>query len=357
MFSNYLLVHLNDAFIIETFLTDIRAALSDLAEGKLSPWLITPKILHQTIFQIQRLLNADNLGYKILTNQPQYYYKFGQFTMYRNDSKLYVSLSFPLATYADSFTTFKVMSFPIPINNSLNHASQLLDLPDYFLISKDKKFYTTLTHKSMTDCQHADPMHCFIKPNLYSTTNSTACVLHLFQGNKQLIKKYCNFRFLTYVLQPNIIQLTNTDLLIYQTKTIMMQCNSTFTQLQGCDFCIITIPCHCKIQTSTNTFLPNLADCNSLQSQNITTLHPVNLALLQHFFSEDTLSKIIPNSTFPNPIDIKIPSFKIYQHNMKNILADDKSVDLNLKKIIQRVKKDNVVYSDLTETLLDGEIS
>jgi hypothetical protein len=42
---------------------------------------------------------------------------------------------------------------------------------------------------------------------------------------------------------------------------------------------------------------------------------------------------------------------------MKNILADDKSIDLSLKKIIQRVKKDNVVYSDLTETLLDGEIS
>jgi hypothetical protein len=135
-----------------------------------------------------------------------------------------------------------------------------------------------------------------------------------------------------------------------------MQCNSTLTQIDGCDFSIITIPCHCKIQTSTNKFLPNLADCNSLQSNNITKLHPVNLALLQHFFSEKALSEIIPNSTFPNPTDIKLPSFKIYQHNMEKMLVDDKSIDLNLQKIIKRVKKD-VIYSDLTETLLDGEIS
>jgi hypothetical protein len=72
-----------------------------------------------------------------------------------------------------------------------------------------------------------------------------------------------------------------------------------------------------------------LADCNSLQSKNITKLHPVNLALLQHFFSEEALSDIIPNPTFPNSIDIQLPSFKIYQHNMKKMLADDKSKEIN----------------------------
>ena len=75
---------------------------------------------------------------------------------------------------------------------------------------------------------------------------------------------------------------------------------------------------------------------DSIQSHNVNTLQPVNLALLEHFFSEDTLSKIIPNSTFPDPIDIKLPSFKLYQHNLANMLADDKSIDLNLKKKYQK---------------------
>lgn len=32
------------------------------------------------------------------------------------------------------------MSFPVPINDSENHASQLLNLQDYLLVSKDKQF-------------------------------------------------------------------------------------------------------------------------------------------------------------------------------------------------------------------------
>lgn len=39
------------------------------------------------------------------------------------------------------------MSFPVPINDSENHASQLLNLQDYLLVSKDKQFYTTLSEK------------------------------------------------------------------------------------------------------------------------------------------------------------------------------------------------------------------
>lgn len=40
------------------------------------------------------------------------------------------------------------MSFPVPINDSENHASQLLNLQDYLLVSKDKQFYTTLSEKN-----------------------------------------------------------------------------------------------------------------------------------------------------------------------------------------------------------------
>lgn len=49
LFTGYLMRHINDAFLLETFLTNLRASLSDLAEGKLSPWIITPNVLYNTI--------------------------------------------------------------------------------------------------------------------------------------------------------------------------------------------------------------------------------------------------------------------------------------------------------------------
>ena len=100
--------------MIETFLTNIRASLSDLAEGKLSPWIVTPTTLKNTIKDIQTLLDADDSGYKILTSDPSYYYKFAKFTMLRNNSVIYLSVQFPLTTYMGSFTPYKVMSFPVP---------------------------------------------------------------------------------------------------------------------------------------------------------------------------------------------------------------------------------------------------
>ena len=82
MISAYLVAHLDDTFMIETFLTNIRASLSDLAEGNLSPWIVTPTTLKNTIKDMQKLLDADNSGYKILTSDPSCYYKFANSQCY-----------------------------------------------------------------------------------------------------------------------------------------------------------------------------------------------------------------------------------------------------------------------------------
>ena len=42
---------------------------------------------------------------------------------------------------------------------------------------------------------------------------------------------------------------------------------------------------------------------------------------------------------------------------MHDIVANYKAIDLNLKQIIKRTKQDNKIYSNLAETLLDGQIT
>lgn len=83
------------------------------------------------------------------------------------ESVMYIAIRFPLATYEQSFSAYKVMSFPVPINDSENQASQLLNLQDYLLVSKDKQFYTTLSDKTMAQCQKTEKL---IRNSLLSKT-------------------------------------------------------------------------------------------------------------------------------------------------------------------------------------------
>lgn len=98
--------HLNDAFLLETFMTNLRASLSDLAEGKLSHWIISPRILKKTISDIQTILENEELGYKLVTTDPRYYYQFAKFTMLRNELVMYIAIRFPLVTYEQSFSAY-----------------------------------------------------------------------------------------------------------------------------------------------------------------------------------------------------------------------------------------------------------
>jgi hypothetical protein len=53
-------------------------------------------------------------------------------------------------------------------------------------------------------------------------------------------------------------------------------------------------------------------------AKDITTLYPVNLAVIQQFFNNSQLRKVLADTSFNNSIDIKIPPFKIYEHKMAN---------------------------------------
>jgi hypothetical protein len=72
-----------------------------------------------------------------------------------------------------------------------------------------------------------------------------------------------------------------------------MQCTNNTKNVQGCSFCIFTIPCHCALITNEDHFASHGSSCND-KPTNFTKLHPYNLTLLQHiFFYESRLSHIL----------------------------------------------------------------
>ena len=93
-----------------------------------------------------------------------------------------------------------------------------------------------------------------------------------------------------------------------------------------------------------NLYLPpRLGKCNN-NTDNITILHPVNLALLQQFFHKDSHSTIFVDIIFEEFVHIQLPNFYIFNHSFSQYLANDKEQHLNLNRIAKVVRRDGKVF-------------
>jgi len=248
---------------------------------------------------------------------------------------------------------YKVLVFPVPLNSSSTHATQITNLPPFIAISKDGNNYkyVELSTDNINAClRFSHALYCSSHlPLNIQPLNS--CPVSLFTGNKSNINANCNFGYFSNRITPAVTQLNETHFLVFNTSDITLDCPDRTTNVSGCHFCIITVPCNCSISTVSSFIPPRLSYCHH-HSIPVTVLHPVNLALLQQFFNEEALAIIEAHDAFESPLNITIPSFNMFQHNFSTFLATEKIETLNLKKMAEAAKNDQEIYSSLAEPIL-----
>ncbi|XP_062585400.1 uncharacterized protein LOC134247076 [Saccostrea cucullata] len=233
-------------------------------------------------------------------------------------------------------------------------ATQLLSLSDYFAITPHHDYFLSLNSKDLTDCVHGTSILCYSNWAQLPITVPD-CTMALFANDVRKIKELCNFRYLQNLLKSNILELSPTSVLLYNTPTVVLDCPKEKKVLKGCAFCVLHIPCRCSLSTEALFFAPRLVNCYK-SSSNFSAIHLVNLALLQEFFDESKLSHVFGNTYFQTPINMPIPEFVFYNHTMHDVLANDQKAHLNMKKIAKAVKNDQKIFKSLAEPLLDGQI-
>ena len=310
----------------------------------------------KTIAHIDHLLKSSHHNFYLIYENPNYYYAKGEFFFTRHQSTIFLTLKFPISAQQQPMKLFKIISLPVPAasNMSSKHATQLMSLPDYFAISDHKDYYAQLKATDLENCKKGKLIVC---PNNWalSPISKATCVLSLYNNDNKGVHKLCNFRFRPHVLEPQIIELSSTSILLYNTMKVTLNCPQQTKVVPGCMFCLLTIPCKCSVSTDDWYFPPRLVNCYNKNKQ-ISTVHPVNLALLQEFFDESKLSNILGNSMFSNPVNFSVPNFKFYNHSFNEFLVADAQSHLNLKKMAKAAKKDEKVFKSLAEPLLDGRI-
>ena len=339
---------------LDIALEHIKLSIHELVKGKLSPFLINPHALKSALNQIQTIIDKKFPQFNIIHKDPLYYFTFGDFLYTRVHSTLYLTLKVPISPFKQPLLLYHVYSFPVPVNSSTSHATQLLNIPKYFAHTQDNQHFTAVTPHQLSRCSGTSVKFCSFHLVL-STTASPTCMSALFYNQKELVHKLCDFRFLQNEIKPSIIELSPSNTLMYQTPMIALDCPSGQKIIKGCPFCIMKIPCMCSL-TSGDLFLPpRIASCNN-NSDSIQILHPVNLALIQEFFDPKFHSSIFGDTAFQQYLDLKVPHFKIFNHSFSKYLAVDQKQHLSLKKMAKLAKKDETVFQSLAESMIDGQI-
>ena len=236
------------------------------------------------------------------------------------------------------------------------HATQLKSLPDYFAITHHRDHYVTLSAKDLVNCQYGLGSTTLCDSNLaLAPITSSDCTLALFSNNRMQVHNLCDFRYVPNLLRTDLIEISPTSVLVYNSPNLALNCPKEEKVIPGCKFCIVHVPCRCSLSTNSLYFSPRLVNCYN-SSTNYTVVHPVNLALLQQYFGESELNHIFADTTFLRPINMSVPAFQFYNHSFQQILANDRESHLSLKRMAKAAKQDQKIFKNLAEPLIDGRI-
>ena len=336
------------AMSLQEGLQEFLHGIHGLLQHSLSPYILPYKDIQATIQSINSRLKQSNSQLSVKDLSPKEMYSWNNFIWtYKNDS-LFITVKFPIVSPISHVQVYRIYSLPVPFNESSNHATTLLNLPEYLAMTKDRHFYSFPPNKIweqgiLNAQQNNLPMHPIAKPS---------CATALFFDNKQHIMENCDFRVQINVMKPTIIHINEGKYLLSNISHVFLRCPSGMRQERGCQFCVFTVPCLCDISTNSVYFPPRLNHCEN-DSKRTTRVHPVNLAVLSHFYREEQLFHISGDTLFEAIPAVSTPKMDLFHHNFSDFIAADNEDDLSLRRIASAIKNDKVIFQTLADPILD----
>jgi hypothetical protein len=111
------------------------------------------------------------------------------------------------------------------------------------------------------------------------------------------------------------------------------------------------IPQGCSYEDDNNE-IPTILQESKETSQG----HITNLAIIQKFFPLETFQDLETSELLQLPIKIEVPDFKFFEHEAKTRTAEISQQQLDLDKVVQAVKEDNIIVGSLSEAMILGDV-
>ena len=342
--------NLNHYFTLRSKATELFHAISQLFLHKMTPQLISPTLLSNTLSQIQLELKSEHPTFKIANFHPNYYYESAvQFS--RHNDQIIVVLPIPVTQNMHIFNLYQVVTFPIPINSTSPDATELDDRP-YLAVSKEYEITIELTHDQFALCKNHGQF-LYTCPILAAIQNKPqkSCLSAIYFGHKEGITEQCRFHYVVQGARPNVYTLGQGQILLMDIKQIVSKCPEQKHVMKGCKLCIIQPKCDCELIADNYYIQPQISDCVT-SGKAVTMVYPVNMALLQLYFSKKQLEHFAHDMVTEVPLNYTLPAFQLFQHNFSQLVAQEKHQRLSLSKMVQRAKQNQVIYDNLAQPIL-----
>ena len=337
---------------------NIMLAIHDLMQNKLPPVLISVDTLNMTLENVQKVLQSKYHGFSIATYDTKYYYSISNIMFTRREDSIFITVNIPITKSTVQYHVYEIQTFPIPIHNTTKHVSQILNYPKYIAIDSKRETYLELDEFEYAKCLGEFQKHC---PNIIPQRqiSSPNCLIAILLNDHTMTMKLCDFRFIENGLQTFIMELDSNRFLLSNITTLTIACSGKSVQTkQGCQFCIIeSIGCDCLIKADNFHFPSRISTCNN-NFNSITKVYPVNLAILNYFFSSTEIQNILGDSSYSDPFYIEnFPKIKIYESKYKNLVAKDQIDHLSLEKVTKRIKENLPIYKSNMHQFIDSPIA
>lgn len=127
----------------------------------------------------------------------------------------------------------------------------------------------------------------------------------------------------------------------------------------GCTYCIVTVPCGCSLYTPLDLIPARLSNCQLPTTGLVSSepQYPVNLAVLKHFFDNDTLSAFTSNMLLSQPLGVRLPTMKFFNHSFDDKLATSHELSYQLEKVVNASKADEQIFRSMADPLLTGDLA
>ena len=238
--STHLTRQVHESSLLREGLLQLVQDIGQLVEGKIPQTLINPNTISTILKEVELKLQKQFPNFKISHSNPQHYYKHPLFVCARHGGSIYVTIKIPITAFHATFKVYQISSVPVPINNTSHHGIRLLDLPNYFAISEDNQYYTSMAAKQWSKCHGKSTKHCPREIRLIPILKHS-CSSLIFQQIKNLIPQYCNFRFVPNGFKSGITQVTQDTVLVSNTSHLTMHCKDSWKTVPACKFCIMKI--------------------------------------------------------------------------------------------------------------------
>ena len=235
-----------------------------------------------------------------------YYYKHDLVVAVHQGDYILLNLRIPIQSNDATMLLFHVRLFPLPHDTSVKSGFTIITgVNEYFAVSKYGNYYASLTEYELDGCSRS---HCE-RPFPISPRSSRSWDSVLFCGDTHKIDNYCEVSYtMTRRHVPFIAPIGGSELVVASDKGWLMKCQGKLPiDIPPCALCVISVPCHCNLHSRKKTVFPSFSNCVGSFNNTVTTLHPVNLLILERFFKDSQLHRIGVSTLLPKPVNLSLP--------------------------------------------------